>query len=155
MADQSDNSFLVREQFTEVLKQLTKVADTTDRSLQRIDTEISDLKESRTKPYLLSMGLFLAVISGVAGYVYNLETRINRTIFELSSDIHDVESATQTNKEMIDVVDSRLLLRNSNQQQLWKDHIEIHKFESNRNANLVSRVLSGEFDEILEGEKGR
>lgn len=110
----------------DILVKLSEIAERNDRSFDRLNDDIQEIKDSRHRPYFTTMGAFLVVIVGVMSYVYNLETRLTSIMFDLHGQIHEIDGFTQVNKERIQVVDGRLEARSKNMEHRWATHTSRH-----------------------------
>lgn len=130
-----------------ILSKLSEVAERNDRSFDRLALELEKLKEAKYRPYLTSMGTFLILIFGVTSYIYSLEVRLTRVIFDLSSSIHQIEGETKVNNERIQVMSERFKARTQGMETRWTAHNKNHSSMSDMMITLSDRIF------IITGEK--
>ena len=98
------------------------------------------MREDRYKPYITTMGAFVALFVGAVGYIYQMEQRLTSTLFGLQSSIQDVRAYQKINEDRIATVDDRLTTRTQNMVFRWDQHAKEHS-EISRQQHLMGNEL--------------
>lgn len=100
--------------------ELKDIAKSTAVSLETIQKEVAELKDSRFRPYLTSMGLFLVIVLGVMSYVYQMEMKFTRSVFELNDRITDSTMLGTRSIDKLEAMEERLHARTEAQVEIMR-----------------------------------
>lgn len=117
-----------------LLGRMTELVDRSNTSLDKIERELAELKDSRFRPYFTSMGAFLVIVVGVMSYVYSLESRLNGYLLGMTSDMAVMGQSIST-------LDDRLSTRTGNTIARWDRHEGAHQQHHASHQVLVNRLL--------------
>jgi hypothetical protein len=100
------------EEIGDILKELTAQiagsSHTTDTRLTDLTKELKELRDTRMRPYLTSMGLFVVMVMAVTGYIYNVELRFTRAFFTIQDRMQQLELHGDINSSRIEDTAERL-----------------------------------------------
>jgi hypothetical protein len=92
-AAEEENTLVLKE----LAGQIAGSTKTTHHQLQELTKEVQDIRDTRMRPYLTSMGLFVVMVMGVTGYVYNVELRFTRAFFTIQDRMQVLEIRGEVN----------------------------------------------------------
>jgi hypothetical protein len=92
-AAEEENTLVLKE----LAGQIAGSTKTTHDQLQELTKEIKDIRDTRMRPYLTSMGLFVVMVMGVTGYVYNVVLRFTRAFFQIQDRMQALEIRGEVN----------------------------------------------------------
>lgn len=146
----------------ETLELIHHLAELTERRNERLDIlvkEVKDLRDTRHRPYLTTMGAMLALIMGVTSYVYNLEMRLSNTVSDDRARIVYLERDSQQHREhlieMENRIAHRLMMRTKNVDRRWIVHSSQHRAISENFCGLSGGAMCSSpenqsFDRLIE-----
>jgi len=130
-----------------LLESNDRISDRVSITFEEIRTEIQEIKDTRYRPYITSVGLFAVVTLAATSYIYNLETKITMRMFELSNRIAKNESGLAVNKEQVATNDQRSKSRAERDIRDLDEHRRDHIKDDERTNRIA--------DELLEHLKAR
>jgi hypothetical protein len=92
-AAEEENTLVLKE----LAGQIAGSTKTTHDQLQELTKEIKDIRDTRMRPYLTSMGMFVVMVMAVTGYVYNVELRFTRAFFQIQDRMQVLEIRGEVN----------------------------------------------------------
>lgn len=97
---------------------------TTHEGLVLLTAEVKELRDTRFRPYLTSMGLFVMLVLSVTGYVYKVEMGFARAVFMLQDRMQSIELRGEINNNRIEDVAERVERAIERGEQYWGKYME-------------------------------
>jgi hypothetical protein len=124
-----------------LLSRLTDYAEHSEAALAKVTEDVQQMRDERYKPYLTTMGAFIAVFVTALGYVYSMENRLTDTMFKISANISEIRSYERINEDGIETLSTRLSARTETMGQRWNTHQDLHARMDRGTMLLSSEVL--------------
>lgn len=125
-----------------LLTRLTDYAEHSETAIAKVIRDVEQLREDRYRPYLASMGAFLALFVAAVGYIYAMEQRLTAGFFDVQSAIHELRSFERINEDRIHVLDTMLETRTSTMGHRWTVHMQQHEQQDKARALMAKELLS-------------
>jgi len=109
-----------------LLTRLTDYAQQSESAIAKVTQDVERMREERYKPYITTMGAFLALFMASIGYIYAMEQRLTDGFFEVQNVIGNLRSMEQINADRIAVTSDRLRARTSTMESRWDVHLKQH-----------------------------
>lgn len=135
-----------------LLNRLTTYAEQTELSIAKVTADVERLRDERYKPYLTTMGAFLAIFVAAVGYVYAMEQRLMASLFQTQGQIQNVLALEKINENSIDVLEKRLAARTNTMGQRWDQHKVVHE-KIDRSQDIVGKEVLGLIKEFQADRK--
>lgn len=110
-------------------------------SVDELRKEVQELRDTRFRPYITSMGMFVAVSIAVTGYVYGLERRTSQAFFSVTNSIGDLETMAQVNTKHIGINSDRSLARQEHALNRENSHNRLHENLEQRLRDYYEALL--------------
>jgi hypothetical protein len=123
-----------------LLSRLTDYAEQSETALAKVTNDVQKMRDERYKPYLTTMGAFIAIFVTALGYVYSMENRLTDSLFKISENISEIRSYERINEDRIRVLDERLTARSKTMTQRWNTHQALHE-RIDQGTLLLSREV--------------
>jgi hypothetical protein len=127
-----------------LLSRLTDYAEQSETALAKVTADVQEMRDERYKPYLTTMGAFLAIFVTAIGYVYSMENRLTDSMFKISENISKIRSYERINEDRIETLSTRLAARTETMSQRWNTHQALHS-----RIDQGTMLLSAEVLELL------
>jgi hypothetical protein len=109
-----------------LLSRLTDYAEHSEATLAKVTADVQEMRDERYKPYLTTMGAFVAIFVTAIGYVYSMENRLTDSMFKISENISVIRSYERINEDGLETLDERLKARTGTMNRRWENHQSIH-----------------------------
>jgi hypothetical protein len=125
-----------------LLGRLTDYAEQSETALAKVTEDVQQMRDERYKPYLTTMGAFVAIFVTAIGYVYSMENRLTDSMFKISENISGIRSYERINEDRIETLDERLKARTGTMNRRWESHQATHNRIDNGDKLMAQEMLN-------------
>jgi hypothetical protein len=124
-------------------------------SIHELRVDIKDLRDTRFKPYITTVGALVTLFLAGLGYIYNLEHSLNDAMDRLANEIHDLESYERISIERDGSLAAALAADNNTLLEAIVRHDNRHMQEAAVRNRMMTQMdtLRGIFMDIHKGEE--